>query len=273
MREEHMLESLPAIRGAGESTSIHAQSESLRVLVAEPDFLSRSLICSLLECEPDVTVECVDDSRLIVSIQERVPDIVVLDANTLRRARGWEALGIKSPLATIVTACDPAGLTAFSSIAVDLLVKPFHAERFEIALDLARSKILRARTPPDDPKNSMYRNQFLQRLTVETEEKIVLVRVEDIQWIQSAARHVQLHMGSKSHALRRSMRSLQSMLDPKRFLRIHRNVIVNLDHVEEFHLPLHGNMFVKLNSGVTLPLRKGNRSLLRSILRRSELTV
>jgi DNA-binding LytR/AlgR family response regulator len=57
------------------------------------------------------------------------------------------------------------------------------------------------------------------------------------------------------------------MLDPKRFLRVHRNVVVNLDHVSEFHLPQDGNMFVKLNNGAALPLRKGNRSEIRRFLR------
>ena len=135
-----MLESFPAIPEAEAAASIHVQSESIRVLVTEPDPVSRGLICSLLECEPNVITECVDDSRLIVSIQESVPDIVILDAHTpaIRRARRWEALGVKSPLATIVTAYDPAVLTAFTSIAVDFLVKPFDVERFETALDLAK---------------------------------------------------------------------------------------------------------------------------------------
>jgi len=277
MRGEQTFESFPATDGAEEPASIHVRSESIRVLVAEPDPVSRGLICSLLECEPDITTECVDDSRLIASIQENVPDIVILDAHTpaIRRAGDWHTLGIKSPLATIVTAYDPALLTAFTSIAVDLLVKPFDVERFEAALDLARARILQVRTQPklDVPGGAGLHSQFLQRLTVEAGETIVLVRVEDILWIQSADRYVRLHVESKSLALRRSMRSLQLMLDPKRFLRVHRNVIVNLDHVDEFHLPLDGNMFVKLNNGVALPLRKGNRSVIRKLLQRSELSI
>jgi DNA-binding LytR/AlgR family response regulator len=57
------------------------------------------------------------------------------------------------------------------------------------------------------------------------------------------------------------------VLDPTRFLRVHRNAIVNLDHVDEFHLPPTGNMFVKLKNGVSLPLRRGNRNLLRRLLK------
>ncbi len=109
--------------------------------------------------------------------------------------------------------------------------------------------------------------QFLQRLAVEAGEKIVLVRVEDIQWMQSSGKHIRLHVGKTSHLLRQSMKRLEAMLDPNRFLRVHRNAIVNLDHVDEFYLPSRGNMFVKLDNGASVPLRKGNRAVLRKLLK------
>jgi two-component system, LytTR family, response regulator len=73
--------------------------------------------------------------------------------------------------------------------------------------------------------------------------------------------------GEASHLIRQSMKNLQALLDPNRFLRVHRNAIVNLDHVEEFHLPPNGNMFVGLNDGLCLPLRKANRAQLRKLLK------
>jgi two-component system, LytTR family, response regulator len=85
--------------------------------------------------------------------------------------------------------------------------------------------------------------------------------------VQSSGNHVRLHVGKTSHLVRQSMKNLQALLDPNRFLRVHRNAIVNLDYVEEFHLPPNGNMFVKLNDGLCLPLRKANRGLLRKLLK------
>jgi two-component system LytT family response regulator len=221
-----------------------------------------------------MTAECVDDSWLVSSVQERAPDIVILDhTRAIRRDKTWDALGVKSPPATIVTAYDPAALTAFASVAVDLLVKPFDVERFESALGVARSSIVRARTEAEiddrssEHRDEMPRRQFLRRLAVETDEKIVLVRVEDIQWMHSLGKHIRLHVGKASHLLRQSMKNLQAVLDPSRFLRVHRNAIVNLDHVNEFYLPPSGNMFVKLNNGVSLPLRRANRAMLRRLLK------
>jgi two-component system LytT family response regulator len=205
----------------------------IRVVVSEPDAVSRRLICSLLECESGMTVTCVDDSRLVSSIEESAPDLVILDVHTpaIRCAPSWEAVGIKCAPATIVTAYDPAALTAFASSAVDLLVKPFDVERFETALDLAKSRISRARIElkveerSSDQEEKRPARHFLQRLAVEANEKIVLVRVDDIRWMQSSGNYIRLHVEKTSHLVRQSMKNLQALLDPNRFLRVHRNAI------------------------------------------------
>jgi two-component system LytT family response regulator len=267
------LSSFFEIRESEARASTHALP--IRVLVSEPDPVSRRLICSLLEYESGMIATCVDDSRLVSSIQESTPDLVILDVYTpaIRRAPSWEAVGIKRAPATIVTAYDPSAMSAFASSAIDILVKPFDAERFQSALNLARSRIAGARMEldleerPSDHEQPRPARRFLQRLAVEADEKIVLVRVDDIRWMQSSGNHIRLHLGKTSYLIRQSMKNLQTLLDPNRFLRVHRNAIVNLDYVEEFHLPPNGNMFVKLNDGLCLPLRKANRALLRKLLK------
>lgn len=253
---------------------LSAPWEPIRVLVAEPDAASRHLMSVLLAAESEITAEYIDGSRLVSSVRDSAPDLVILDAHTplIRPGGGWSGLGIQPPAATIVTAYDSAALTPFAAFAIDSLIKPFDVERFETALDLATSAILRARRSPTtvgtNPLKSVNRGfQFRERLAVEVNEKVVLVRVSDIHWIQSCGKHVRLHLGETSHLLRQSMRGLETLLDPNRFLRVHRNAIVNLDHVAEFHLPPAGNMFVKLSNGRSLPLRRGNRSILRRRLK------
>jgi two-component system LytT family response regulator len=230
---------------------------------------------SLLERESGITVTWVDDSRLVSSIQENAPDLVILDLHTpaIRRAPSWEAVGIKRAPATIVTAYDLSAVSAFASAAIAFLVKPFDAERFQAALDLARLRIARARMELvveerlSDQEQQRPVRRFLQRMAVEENEKIVLVRVEDIRWMQASGNYIRLQARNTSHLIRQSMKNLQALLDPNHFLRVHRNAIVNLDHVEEFHLPPNGNMFVKLDDGLCLPLRKANRALLRKLLK------
>ena len=247
----------------------------IRVLVAEPDTASRRLICSILQSEPDVKLQCVDNSQLISSIQECDPDLVIMDmhASETRRASDWEDLGIKSPAATILTTYDSTSVTAFASASADLLIKPFNVEQLQLAVEVARSKILRARSEletyersnnPDHPER---KRQFLQRVAAESGEKIVLIRVHDILWLQSFGNHIRLHLKNATHLVRHTMKNFQALLDPIYFLRVHRNAIVNLDHVDEFYLPPAGNMFVKLNNGTCLPLSRANRALLRKILK------
>ena len=102
----------PEIPAVEVPTLGHVHSAPIRVLVAEPDAVSRRLICSMVECEPEMTAECVDDSRLVSAIRASTPDIVVLDAHTpaIRRGGSWDTLGVESPPATIVTAYDPAAM-------------------------------------------------------------------------------------------------------------------------------------------------------------------
>ena len=248
----------------------------LRVLVSEPDITSRRLICGLLQSDAETTVACVEDSQLLSAIHETSPHIVIVDVHSpsIRRALNWEALGIQPAPATIVTGFDRSAVSAFASNAVDFLVKPFDVERLESALDLATTVISQKRfaaMPADRLRPAGHGGEprrFVQRLAVEAGEKIVLLRTEDIEWLQASGNYIRIHLGEMAYLLRQSLRNLQTLLDPSHFLRVHRNAIVNLDHVEEFYLPVEGNMFVRLKNGLCLPLRKANRALLRKTLKR-----
>ena len=246
----------------------------IRILLAEPDATSSRLIRAVLRDEPGVTLDLVDQNELIASVQKRSPDIVILDGHwpMMRRAESWESLGALPPPATIVTAYDASSVSSFVSSGIGLLIKPFSVEDLQSALELAKLRIARLRSENQsravavETEDAIQRPQFLHRLAIDAGEKIVMVRTADIEWILSAGNQIRLHVGKTSHLVRQSMKRIEVLLDPSRFVRVHRNAIVNLDHVEEFHLPTIGNMFVKLRSGACLPLRKASRTLLRKML-------
>jgi len=154
-----------------------------------------------------------------------------------------------------------------------LSCKAIDAERFEASMDLAKSAIARERAGGesgqivDGKQADPARISWLERLVVESDHRMFLVRAEDIDWIQSSGDYVRLHVGTACHFLRQTMKELQAKLDPKRFLRVHRSAMVNLDRVKEFYLPPTGNMFVTLNTGVSLPLRRHTRFSLRRLLK------
>jgi two-component system LytT family response regulator len=252
----------------------------IRVLVAEPDTVSRRLICATLETEPDVSFQCINNSDIVAAIQDSAPDLVIVDlqATAMGRTDNWEALGVKSPPATIVTSYARTSLIPFASEIADLLMKPFNVEQFEHAMESARAKIEDSRARSNakaeynrsDDRLSAPR-KFLQRFAAESEGRIVLIKVHDVLWLQSFGNYIRVHSAGTLHLVRNTMRNVQSLLDPSIFLRIHRNAIVNLDHVLEFFLPATGNMFVRLDNGLSLPLRRSSRALLRKFLKQHPL--
>src|SRR5690242_14376881 len=127
------LSSLPQHSWADTHALTREQGPAMRVIVAEPDTASRRLICSILESESNVALQCIDKFELLSVNQNADPDLVILDIQTkaIRRAANWEALGVKSPPATIVTSYDATSLMPFATEAADLLIKPFNVDEFE----------------------------------------------------------------------------------------------------------------------------------------------
>lgn len=112
--------------------------------------------------------------------------------------------------------------------------------------------------------------KFLARIGVRAGDKIVPVQLREVFWIQSKGNLLCIHLRDMDYDCRITMKELSLQLDPTRFLRVHRNAIVNLDHVVEFDLPRHGNAFVLLRNGKALPIsRTGRMALRRSLLPRS----
>lgn len=105
--------------------------------------------------------------------------------------------------------------------------------------------------------------KYLNRMTVKAGDKIVLLPVRDIVWIQSHGNLLQLHLNAASYEHRMTIKDMYRRLDPEHFLRIHRNALVNLDHVVDFDLPRHGNAFVHLRNGKALPISRAVRLVLR----------
>ncbi|MGB7133753.1 MAG: LytTR family DNA-binding domain-containing protein [Acidobacteriaceae bacterium] len=105
--------------------------------------------------------------------------------------------------------------------------------------------------------------RYLSRIAVKAGEKIVLVSMKDVLWIQSHGNLVRLHLQDTSYEHRTTIKDAYTHLDPERFVRVHRNAIVNLDHVAEFDLPRYGNAFVHLRNGKALPISRTARTVLR----------
>src|SRR5262249_1861209 len=145
---------------------------------------------------------------------------------------------------------------AFEAGALDYLLKPFDNARFNRALGRAKQQIARGRDVPVKP----------DRLAIRSGGQVSFVKVSDIDWIEAADYYSCLHVGQKTHLLRRTMSELDQGLDQRVFCRIHRSAIVNLDRVRGLKLNRDGDYEVVLATGATLPLSRRYRKQLQSRL-------
>jgi two-component system LytT family response regulator len=237
--------------------------ETIRALIVDDEPLAREGILMRLAAEPDVEVigECRNGREAVAAIRRDAPDLVFLDIR-MPRTDGFaviEAIGAdRMPHVIFVTAHDEYAIQAFEVHALDYLLKPVDGARFTAALSRARARIrgqkLTTMTAQLQQMIGELRGEreYLDRLYVKCDGRILAVDVDDIDWIEAADNYVHLHAGRASHLLLATMNGLEAKLDPRRFLRIHRSVIVNLRRIKELRPMFHGEYRVILQDNTEL---------------------
>jgi two-component system LytT family response regulator len=176
-----------------------------------------------------------------------------------------------------VTAHNQYALRAFEVHAFDYLLKPVDPDRLRAAMDRAVSNPAPAPQGSTTRRiltlleelNARERGRGRDRLVVRTPERAFFLRSDTIDWIEAAGKFVHLHVGRSIHALRESMAELEQELDPTRFVRISRSVIVNLDRIQEIQPWFQGDYVLILTDGTRLTSTRGYRDNMRKLLGRS----
>lgn len=248
----------------------------IRALIVDDEPLARQRLRRLLQDEQDIEVvgECADGGDAVASIRNLRPDLVFLDVQmpVLDGFGVLEAVGIdQMPAVIFVTAYDRYALRAFEYNALDYLLKPFDRDRFRKALERARLQLARSE-PQEDAQQFLgaveeYRSEGkgLERLVVKSAGRVFFLRVDEIDWIEAAGNYVRLHVGKETHLLRDTMSSLEGRLDVKKFLRIHRSTMVNIERIQELQPLFHGDYVVILRDGTQLNLSRGYRQRLQEV--------
>jgi two-component system LytT family response regulator len=207
----------------------------LRVLVVDDEAPARDRLCTLLGLDPEVTVvaACDGGRAAIAAIAETRPDLVLLDIQ-MPELDGFdviEAVGAEQmPAVVFVTAFEEHAVRAFEVCALDYLLKPFDRPRFERALARAKAE-LRAGSAPGDALTRVMSERPLDRLLPRDGDRIIVLPTAEVDWAQAAGNYVELHAGHRSHLLRSTLNALESRLDPRAFVRIHRDTIVQVDRI------------------------------------------
>jgi two-component system, LytTR family, response regulator len=254
----------------------------IKAVIVDDEALARDAIRLRLENEPDIQVvgEAADGADAVALVKTLQPDLLFLDVQ-MPVMDGFEVIEHVSaehlPIVVFVTAHDRYALKAFETHALDYLLKPFTAGRFRAAIDRARIEVAKAgdqethhrlielldarrrtrehRSAPQSGAGEGY----LLRLAVKHHQRIALVRVVDIDWIESSANYAHLHAQRRSFVVRMTMGELERRLDPAHFARIHRSTIVQIDRIKEIVAAWHGDFDLTLLDGTVLRLSRNYR--------------
>jgi two-component system, LytTR family, response regulator len=246
----------------------------VRVLIVDDEAVARRRVRRLLAGEPDVQIvgEAGDGRSAVAEIARTSPDLVLLDVQ-MPELDGFEVVENLPrdhlPAMIFVTAYDRYALQAFDVHAIDYLLKPFTPERFRTALDRARDRVRRR-----DHDIGVERlveelragRRHLARLLVRSGRRIVVLDVDQIDWIQAADNYVSVRSAGRDYLLRDALGNLERQLDPARFVRIHRSVIVNVNRIEALEPATHGDFDVRLRDGTRLTLSRTFRLRLEQVL-------
>ena len=245
----------------------------VRAVIVDDEDLARQFLGEYLaEAGVEVVAQCANGFEAVKAIAEKKPNLVFLDVQ-MPKLDGFEVLElIGQEVAVIfVTAYDQYAMRAFDEHAVDYLLKPFSLERFQKALERARlrlgesprveraplAELARAARPPQD---------FLQRIVVKDGARVHIIPVDRLDYAESQDDYVALHSQGKSYLKEQTISSLEAALDPERFVRIHRSVIVNLERVAKIEPYAKDSRVAVLSDGSQLPVSRAGYERLRNLL-------
>jgi two-component system LytT family response regulator len=242
---------------------------AIRVAIVDDEPLARAALRLSLDADPDLAVvgDCtgIDAPALIERAQV---ELVFLDVQ-MPEVDGFQVLEALDPAAlpavVFVTAHDAYAVRAFEVHAIDYLLKPYDDARLATALARAKQRLARPGGEAGGALRALLedrarRDQQVERLLVRARGKVVAIRTQDIDWIEAADYYATLHVGGDSHLMRQTMAELEARLDARRFVRVHRGAIVNVERVREIHPLFRGDCTLVLTDGTQVRLSRTRRA-------------
>jgi two-component system, LytTR family, response regulator len=227
----------------------------IRALIVDDEPLARARARRIFGAEPGVAVvgECGDGGAAVEALATTAIDLLVLDIEMPERD-GLDVAELAGDRAVIfVTAHEHYARRAFDADAVDYLLKPLDPER--VSESLAR---VRRRGEPDAAP---------RRIAARTGNRIRFVEPDAIDWIEAQGNYVALHAGGRAELVRVTLTALERRLDPRRFARIHRRLIVRIDRIRELAPRPTGEYRVRLADGASLLSGRTYRARLAALAR------
>lgn len=248
----------------------------IRAVIVDDEELARQVIRELLASHPEIEIigECANGFQAVKLITEQKPDLIFLDIQ-MPKLDGFEVLELigSSSAVVFVTAHDTYAIRAFEVHAVDYLLKPFGAERFQAALERAKERLDSKSPSAAVPAVELAASarppaQYLERIPVRDGAQVFIIPVSKLDFAEAQDDYVALSAEGKKHLKQQPISNLEAALDPSRFLRIHRSYIVNLERVVKVEPFGKDSHVAVLRNGVQLPVSRAGYARLRAFLDR-----
>lgn len=266
----------------------------LRAIIVDDEDLARRGIELRLAGHHDVTVvaQCENGREAIEAVMREKPDLMFLDIQ-MPGLSGFDVLAClpreSLPIVIFVTAFDRYALDAFEAQALDYLLKPINDTRFAQALDRVRAsrrqrnalaqreklmQLLAATQGAGSVDAQTLRRhleaeagpQYPDILPIRDDEGTVRLGVTRIDWIDAAGDYMCVHADGRTYVLRETMKSLEAILDPQIFQRVHRSTIVNVQRVRRLRPHANGEYFLTLDDGQEIKLSRSYRDRVDQLL-------
>lgn len=263
-----------------------AIDKKFRAVIVDDEELARQVLREFLSehAEIEIAAECANGFEAVKSVTELKPDLVFLDVQ-MPKLDGFEVLELIGTSAAVVfvTAHDNYAIRAFEVHAVDYLLKPFGCDRFEAALTRAKGRLSSpssaaisssaqpaqpAPSPSDLAAAARPPAQYLDRIPVRDGTKVFIIPIAKLDYAEAQDDYIALCSESNKHLKQQTISSLESALDPSRFLRIHRSYLVNLERVARIEPYGKDSHVAVLHNGTQLPVSRAGYARLREFLDR-----
>ena len=251
-----------------------ARSGAIRAAIVDDEELARHLLREYLTHAGGVEIvaECANGFEAVKSIADHKPDLVFLDVQ-MPKLDGFEVLELIDPSIAVifVTAYDQYAMRAFDANAVDYLLKPFSQDRFRKALDRVRQRL---GNPAPQQKISATElsaaarppEQKLERIVVKDGAKVHIIPLDKLDYVEAQDDYIALRSEKKNYLKQQTISSIEAQLDPKRFVRIHRSYIVNLERIARIEPYTKDSRVAVLADGTQLPVSRSGHAKLKTLL-------
>jgi two-component system, LytTR family, response regulator len=244
----------------------------LRIVIVDDEPLARAVVREYASGNPDLEIvaECANGFDAVKAVAEHKPDLVLLDVQ-MPKLDGFEVLELlgRDQAIVFITAYDQYALRAFEVHAVDYLLKPFSAERFQDAMARARER-QRAKTVPPDVeaivRDARPKSGPAERVLIRDGANVHVLPVDEIDYVEAQDDYVAFTSAGKQYLKDQTLAAVEAALDPSRFVRIHRSYVLNIDRIAKVELYAKDSRIAILRDGTRLPVSRAGYARLSQLL-------